>query len=230
MRMYLSKSMITYWTMLIWPALWCTVCSSEQYCFLLARSGYDLLFALYVSHNRVIAQVHFGYIYGFSIFGCSSLWAVINLLDSHEKGLDIWRTSSVLGYCLLPIIGLAGTSAPILFHTYTPPHVPSTLRPPVPSPHVCCLCRRSSVHSCEPQRPLGTVSVGGGHRLVHTRLDTVRVTDPLPHALSDGLSMLTLFICPFRIFDSAHHFTGQYWLVAYPIMLFYCCFVLITVF
>ncbi|CAE7830757.1 yipf5 [Symbiodinium microadriaticum] len=52
-------------------------------------------------------KVHFGYIYGFSIFGCSSLCAVINLLDSHEKGLDIWKTSSVLGYSLLPIIGLA---------------------------------------------------------------------------------------------------------------------------
>lgn len=53
-------------------------------------------------------KVHFGYIYGFSIFGCVSLWTVLNLL--HNSGLDIWKTCSVLGYSLLPVISLAAIS------------------------------------------------------------------------------------------------------------------------
>ena len=50
-------------------------------------------------------KVHFGYIYGFSIFGCVGMYAILNLI--HPTGLDFWRTCSVLGYCMLPIIGLA---------------------------------------------------------------------------------------------------------------------------
>jgi protein YIPF5/7 len=55
-----------------------------------------------------VEQVQFGYIYGLSVFGCLTLTAVINLLDlKSEHGIDIWRTASVLGYSMLPIIGLA---------------------------------------------------------------------------------------------------------------------------
>jgi len=50
-------------------------------------------------------KVQFGYIYGFSVFGCLSLQAIMNLI--HPVGLDFWRTCSVLGYCLLPVIALA---------------------------------------------------------------------------------------------------------------------------
>jgi hypothetical protein len=50
-------------------------------------------------------QVQFGYIYGFSVFGCLALQGIMNLI--HPVGLDFWRTCSVLGYCLLPVIGLA---------------------------------------------------------------------------------------------------------------------------
>lgn len=53
-------------------------------------------------------KVHFGYIYGFSVFGCLGIWGIINLL--HHTGLDVWRTCSVLGYCLLPVIVLAAVS------------------------------------------------------------------------------------------------------------------------
>jgi len=51
-------------------------------------------------------KIHFGYIYGFSVFGCAALNAILNLL--HPTGIDFWRTCSVLGYCLLPVIALAG--------------------------------------------------------------------------------------------------------------------------
>jgi len=53
-------------------------------------------------------KIHFGYIYGFSVCGCMGMCGVLNLL--HPTGLDLWRTCSVLGYCLLPVIGLAGIS------------------------------------------------------------------------------------------------------------------------
>lgn len=43
--------------------------------------------------------------YGFSVFGCLALQCILNLI--HPTGLDFWRTCSVLGYCLLPVIGLA---------------------------------------------------------------------------------------------------------------------------
>jgi hypothetical protein len=50
-------------------------------------------------------KIHFGYIYGFSVFGCLALWMVLNLMSSLP--IDLWRVCSVLGYCLLPVIGLA---------------------------------------------------------------------------------------------------------------------------
>lgn len=50
-------------------------------------------------------KVHFGYIYGFSVMGCFGMFLLLNLL--HATGIDFWRTCSVLGYGLLPVIGLA---------------------------------------------------------------------------------------------------------------------------
>ena len=52
-------------------------------------------------------KVQFGIVYGFSLAGCLALYTTINLLHNGE-GLDIWKTCSVLGYCLLPVVGLAG--------------------------------------------------------------------------------------------------------------------------
>lgn len=65
-----------------------------------------LFFCLMLGASLLFAgKVHFGYIYGFSVFGCLGLHTVINLL--HTDGLDFWRTCSVLGYCLIPVISLA---------------------------------------------------------------------------------------------------------------------------
>ncbi|CAN0172100.1 unnamed protein product, partial [Phaeothamnion confervicola] len=52
-------------------------------------------------------KVHFGYIYGFGLFGCVATTLVLNLLSPGDKPIDVWKTCSVLGYCLLPVIGLA---------------------------------------------------------------------------------------------------------------------------
>ena len=53
--------------------------------------------------------MHFGYIYGFGVIGCLFLYLLLNLL-SPERTIDIYRVCSVLGYCLLPIIGLAAVN------------------------------------------------------------------------------------------------------------------------
>eukprot|EP00953_Heterococcus_sp_UTEX-ZZ885_P027394 14695-Heterococcus_DN1.PRE.3 len=50
-------------------------------------------------------KVHFGYIYGFGAFGCLSMALVLNLLG--DKPIDTWKTCSVLGYCLLPVVVLS---------------------------------------------------------------------------------------------------------------------------
>ena len=115
----------------------------------------------------ISGKVHFGYIYGFSVFGCGSMHLIINLL--HVQGLDFWRTCSALGYSLIPVIGLAALS----------------------------------------------------------------ILVDLRGMLGFVLSLLTISWSTFsstRILDAKLHLTEQYWLVAYPAMLLYSCFVLITIF
>jgi len=53
-------------------------------------------------------KVYFGYIYGVFVVGLLGLWAVFNLMS--QTGIDIYRTASVMGYCLLPIVFLAALS------------------------------------------------------------------------------------------------------------------------
>jgi len=53
-------------------------------------------------------KVHFGYIYGVAVFGVSAICAILNLMS--ETNIDVYRTASVLGYCLLPMVILSGTS------------------------------------------------------------------------------------------------------------------------
>mmetsp|Transcript_16761 Transcript_16761/g.48581 ORF Transcript_16761/g.48581 Transcript_16761/m.48581 type:complete len:310 (-) Transcript_16761:636-1565(-) len=53
-------------------------------------------------------KVSFGYIYGCGTIGCAGMYAVLNLMST--QGIDVYRTVSVLGYCLLPIVFLAAVS------------------------------------------------------------------------------------------------------------------------
>jgi len=53
-------------------------------------------------------KVSFGYIYGCGAVGCGGMYTVLNLMST--RGIDISRTVSVLGYCLLPIVLLAALS------------------------------------------------------------------------------------------------------------------------
>ncbi|WWC63481.1 uncharacterized protein I303_106084 [Kwoniella dejecticola CBS 10117] len=48
----------------------------------------------------------FSYIYGVGLLGTTAIYLLLNLMS--ESGIDAYRTASVLGYCLLPMVGLGG--------------------------------------------------------------------------------------------------------------------------
>ncbi|KAF9919217.1 hypothetical protein BX616_010952 [Lobosporangium transversale] len=51
---------------------------------------------------------HFGYVYGVAVVGCSALYIILNLMS--PQGVDIPKTASVLGYCMLPLVMLSSLS------------------------------------------------------------------------------------------------------------------------
>ena len=50
----------------------------------------------------------FGYIYGVGLLGSLSIYTLLNLMS--ERGIDAYRVTSVLGYCLLPMVGVGALS------------------------------------------------------------------------------------------------------------------------
>ncbi|GMH69060.1 hypothetical protein TrVE_jg6957 [Triparma verrucosa] len=65
-----------------------------------------LCFALLLGVTLMLTgKLHFGYIYGFGVFGCLALSGVVNLM--HPTGVDTWRCFSILGYSLVPVNILA---------------------------------------------------------------------------------------------------------------------------
>lgn len=53
-------------------------------------------------------KVHFGYIYGVGLMGCTSMYVVLNLMSTN--GVSVGCVVSVLGYCLLPMVILSSFS------------------------------------------------------------------------------------------------------------------------
>jgi len=51
-------------------------------------------------------KLHFNYIYGIGLLGCLAIYALLNLMTI--TGVAICTVVSVIGYCLLPIVGLSG--------------------------------------------------------------------------------------------------------------------------
>ncbi|XP_031624680.1 protein YIPF5 [Contarinia nasturtii] len=54
-------------------------------------------------------KVHFSYIYGFGVFGCIAFWALLKVMTTQDS-VNIGAVTSVLGYCLLPIVVLSGVN------------------------------------------------------------------------------------------------------------------------
>ena len=69
-------------------------------------AGPILLMVLLGSTMLLRGRIHFGFIYGFFSLGCCSLWLILNLM-SQEKYIKLLSVFSVLGYSLLPIVGLS---------------------------------------------------------------------------------------------------------------------------
>jgi len=66
-----------------------------------------LVFCLaFGSFLMLSGKLHFNYIYGIGLLGCLAIYALLNLMT--VSGVAICTVVSVLGYCLIPIVGLSG--------------------------------------------------------------------------------------------------------------------------
>jgi len=54
-------------------------------------------------------KMHFGYIYGISIFAVLLMWGLLKMMAPQE-GPSSGCVASILGYCMLPIVGLSAIS------------------------------------------------------------------------------------------------------------------------
>lgn len=62
----------------------------------------------------------FGYIYGVGLLGSASIYTLLNLMS--EQRIDAYRVASVLGYCLLPMVGVGAISVMITLEYVVLPH------------------------------------------------------------------------------------------------------------
>jgi len=72
-----------------------------------------LVFAFGLASCLLLAgKMHFGYIYGISVFAVLMMWLLLKMMAPNE-GPSFGTVTSILGYCLLPIVLLSGCA--ILF-------------------------------------------------------------------------------------------------------------------
>jgi protein YIPF5/7 len=55
-------------------------------------------------------KIEFGNIYGFGLTGCGAICLLINLLTPKGVYVQLYSTISIMGYCLLPFVFLAGSA------------------------------------------------------------------------------------------------------------------------
>lgn len=55
-------------------------------------------------------KIEFGNIYGFGLTGCGGICLLINLLTPKGVYVQLYSTISIMGYCLLPFVLLAGSA------------------------------------------------------------------------------------------------------------------------
>ncbi|XP_065158236.1 protein YIPF7-like [Atheta coriaria] len=53
------------------------------------------------------SKAHFGYIYGLSVTSCLLMYALLTLMTAAADCFTLASVASILGYCLLPIVGLS---------------------------------------------------------------------------------------------------------------------------
>lgn len=62
-----------------------------------------LAVCLFVSGNKA----HFGYIYGLSVMSCLLMYCLLSLMSTQNNLFTLTSVASILGYCLLPVVGLS---------------------------------------------------------------------------------------------------------------------------
>lgn len=63
-------------------------------------------------------KLHFSYIYGFGLVGCLLIYWLLWLMCPNGASLSLIYVFSILGYCLLPMVFLAGTAIFFALTTY----------------------------------------------------------------------------------------------------------------
>jgi len=80
--------------------------------------GGPLIFCLLLGGCLVLSRkIQFGYVFGYGLMGSLAMCLLLNLMS--EQGIGFYHTTSVLGYCLAPMIPLALAS--LLFPPTTIP-------------------------------------------------------------------------------------------------------------
>lgn len=67
-------------------------------------AGPFLIFIIFALTLILQKKTHFGYIYGTTIFGGFVISTIMNLMSKKESIL-LYNTISVLGYCMIPVVG-----------------------------------------------------------------------------------------------------------------------------
>ncbi|GAA5909778.1 hypothetical protein JCM8208_005456 [Rhodotorula glutinis] len=60
---------------------------------------------VFASFLLLSGKPQFSYIYGVALIGSTAMYCLLNLMS--ESGIDAYRTASVLGYCILPLVLLS---------------------------------------------------------------------------------------------------------------------------
>ena len=71
-------------------------------------AGPLMLFFVFGMLLLLSGKQQFGYIYGVALMGDIAIYLLLNMMS--EGGIDAYRVSSVLGYCLLPLCILSAVS------------------------------------------------------------------------------------------------------------------------
>lgn len=53
------------------------------------------------------SKAHFGYIYGLSVMSCCMIYGLLTLMSPQDRLFSLSSVASILGYCLLPVVGLS---------------------------------------------------------------------------------------------------------------------------
>ena len=66
----------------------------------------------------LLGKIHFGYVYGIVTLGTAGMYILLNLMTSSDKPCSGLFVTSVLGYCLLPMVILSFSSFLFKLHSF----------------------------------------------------------------------------------------------------------------